>query len=90
MPSEALFKMHSITREAIEVGMSAGVYRIILTHFSQRYPKIPVFDESYTSKACIAFDMMSVNLADLPLLPSLVPAFKMLFQDEILLEDEDS
>ncbi|MCO5614202.1 hypothetical protein L7F22_068482 [Adiantum nelumboides] len=89
MPMEAISKNHSITKEAIEVGMSAGVYRTILTHFSQRYPKIPVFDESYTNKTCIAFDMMSVNLADLPLLPRLLPALKMLFQDEMLVEDED-
>ncbi|KAI5073640.1 hypothetical protein GOP47_0011653 [Adiantum capillus-veneris] len=89
MPMEAISKNHSITKEAIEVGMSAGVYRIILTHFSQRYPKIPVFDESYTNKTCIAFDMMSVNLADLLLLPRLLPALKTLFQDEMLLEDED-
>lgn len=88
MPVEAIMKNHSITKEAIEVGMSAGVYRIILTHFSQRYPKIPVFDESYTNKTCIAFDMMSVNLADLPVLPKLLPALKMLFQDEMLVEDE--
>ncbi|MCO5574136.1 hypothetical protein L7F22_027916 [Adiantum nelumboides] len=89
MPMEAISKNHSITKEAIEVGMSAGVYRTILTHFSQRYPKIPVFDESYTNKTCIAFDMMSVNLVDLPLLPRLLPALKMLFQDEMVVEDED-
>ncbi|KAH7295100.1 hypothetical protein KP509_27G032400 [Ceratopteris richardii] len=88
-PMEAIAKNHSITKEAIEVGMTAGVYRIILTHFSQRYPKIPVLSGSYTNKTCIAFDMMSVNIADLPLLPRLLPAFKMLFQDEMSLEDED-
>lgn len=88
MPVEAFMKNHSVTKEAIETGVSAGVYRIILTHFSQRYPKIPVFDDSYTDRTCIAFDMMSVNLADLPLLPKLLPALKMLFKDDLIEEDD--
>ncbi|KAL2928407.1 tRNAse Z TRZ4 mitochondrial [Bienertia sinuspersici] len=37
---------HSTTKEAIEVGEAAGVYRLILTHFQQRYPKIPVFEDA--------------------------------------------
>ncbi|XP_024394982.1 tRNase Z TRZ3, mitochondrial isoform X2 [Physcomitrium patens] len=89
MPEEAYAKKHSLTREAIETGVSAGVYRTILTHFSQRYPKIPVFDDSYTSQTCIAFDMMSVNLADLPLLPSLLPALKLLFKDDMASMEEE-
>ncbi|KAF2301186.1 hypothetical protein GH714_020717 [Hevea brasiliensis] len=47
---EAVARNHSTTKEAIEVGDSAGAYRIILTHFSQRYPKIPVFDETHMHK----------------------------------------
>ena len=39
---EALTKKHSTTAEALEIGSSA--YLNILTHFSQRYPKVPVFD----------------------------------------------
>ncbi|KAG0614312.1 hypothetical protein M758_6G167300 [Ceratodon purpureus] len=89
MPEEAYAKKHSLTKEAIETGVSAGVYRTILTHFSQRYPKIPVFDDSYTDRTCIAFDMMSVNLADLPLLPSLLPALKLLFKDDLASMEED-
>lgn len=77
-----------MTKEAIEVGVSAGVYRIFLTHFSQRYPKIPVFDERYKDRTCIAFDMMSVNLADMPLLPSLLPPLKLLFQHDSMDEDD--
>ena len=62
MVDEAIARNHSTTMEAIEVGDSAGVYRIILIHFSQRYPKIPIFDETHMHKTCIAFDMMSVNM----------------------------
>ncbi|XP_062087542.1 tRNAse Z TRZ4, mitochondrial-like [Humulus lupulus] len=85
MLEEAKKKKHSTTKEAIEVGNSAEAYRIILTHFSQRYPKIPVFDETHMHNTCIAFDMMSVNLADLPVLPRVLPYLKMLFRNEMAL-----
>ncbi|KAG6543814.1 hypothetical protein Mapa_014654 [Marchantia paleacea] len=90
MEEEAVAKNHSMTKEAIETGLSAGAYRTVLTHFSQRYPKIPVFNESYNDRTCIAFDMMSANLADLPLLPNLLPALKLLFKDDVIRVDEDA
>ncbi|CAA7057986.1 unnamed protein product [Microthlaspi erraticum] len=85
---EAVAKNHSTTKEAIDVGSSAGVYRIILTHFSQRYPKIPVIDESHMHNTCIAFDMMSINMADLHVLPKIVPYFKTLFRNDVVEEEE--
>ncbi|BFI40606.1 ribonuclease Z [Marchantia polymorpha subsp. ruderalis] len=90
MEEEAVAKNHSMTKEAIETGITAGAYRTVLTHFSQRYPKIPVFNESYNDRTCIAFDMMSANLADLPLLPKLLPALKLLFKDDAIPVDEDA
>lgn len=89
MVDEAIARNHSTTKEAVEVGNSAGVYRIILTHFSQRYPKIPVFDESHNHKTCIAFDMMSVNLADIHVLPRVVPYLKLLFKDEMIIDESE-
>lgn len=86
---EAIARNHSTTEEAIEVGNAAGAYRIILTHFSQRYPKIPVFDESYMHKTCIAFDMMSVNFADLHVLPTVLPYLKLLFKNEMIVDESD-
>lgn len=59
---EALAKRHSMTHEAVQTGKQAGAFRTILTHFSQRYPKIPVVDHSFLDSTCIAFDLMSVNL----------------------------
>lgn len=38
---QALKRRHSTTEEALEVAATAGAYRTVLTHFSQRYPKIP-------------------------------------------------
>lgn len=86
---EAIARNHSTTGEAIEVGNTAGAYRIILTHFSQRYPKIPVFDESYMHKTCIAFDMMSINFADLHVLPRVLPYLKLLFKNEMIVDESD-
>ncbi|KAJ3694530.1 hypothetical protein LUZ60_010010 [Juncus effusus] len=89
MTEEAIAKNHSTTKEAIQVGDAAGAYRVILTHFSQRYPKIPVLDEVDTDKTCIAFDLMSVNLADLPVLPKVLPYLKCLFKDEMAVDESD-
>lgn len=89
MHQEAVARNHSTTKEAVEVGNSAGVYRIILTHFSQRYPKIPIFDETHMHKTCIAFDMMSVNVADLPVLPKVLPYLKLLFKNEMIVDESD-
>ncbi len=36
----------------------------------------------------MAFDLMSVNLADLPLLPSLLPALRLLFEKDVEEGDE--
>ena len=41
---DALAKKHSCTSEALAVGIDMGARRVILTHFSQRYQKIPVMD----------------------------------------------
>ncbi|CAI9773413.1 unnamed protein product [Fraxinus pennsylvanica] len=88
LSKEAEEKKHSTIKEAMEAGNSSGVYRLILTHFSQRYPKIPKFDGKIPMhKMCIAFDNMSVNLADLPVLPRVVPSLELLFGDEKITED---
>ncbi|GMJ05211.1 tRNAse Z4 [Hibiscus trionum] len=89
MTGEAIAKNHSTTKEAIDVGNSAGAYRILLTHFSQRYPKIPVLDELSMHKTCIAFDLMTINLADLHVLPEVIPYLKLLFRTEMLIDNSD-
>ena len=68
---DALAKKHSTTSEAIAVGKQMGASRIILTHFSQRYSKIPVgidsmnvelrFDEDFEDLAG------ETNPAELPI-----------------------
>ncbi|KAF7843377.1 tRNase Z TRZ3, mitochondrial-like [Senna tora] len=89
MVEEAIAKNHSTTKEAMEMGDSAKAYRTILTHFSQRYPKIPVLDETHMHNTCVAFDLMSINIADLPLLPKVLPYLKLLFRNEMTLDESD-
>jgi ribonuclease Z len=81
LEEEALAKRHSTTREAVTAGASAGAFRTILTHFSQRYPKMPVVDETFTDRTCVAFDMMSLNVADLVVVPRLMSVLKILFRE---------
>lgn len=41
---DAEAKLHSTTSEAIGVGIAMGARRVLLTHFSQRYQKLPVLE----------------------------------------------
>lgn len=41
LQSDAIAKKHSTTSEAISVGVAMGARRVILTHFSQRYQRVP-------------------------------------------------
>ena len=41
---DAQAKLHSTISEAIGVGIAMGARRVLLTHFSQRYQKLPVMD----------------------------------------------
>lgn len=50
MRGDAEAKKHSTTSEAIGVGLAMRARRVVLTHFSQRYQKIPVMDNLETDK----------------------------------------
>ena len=41
MCMQALQKRHSTTEEALQVAADCGAFRTVLTHFSQRYPRLP-------------------------------------------------
>ncbi|CCG84577.1 protein of unknown function [Taphrina deformans PYCC 5710] len=69
MLDEAVVKKHSTISEALQVAREARARCAILTHFSQRYPKLPVLDElqlNQFSEAAIglAVDLMRVRLQD--------------------------
>lgn len=57
---EAVSKMHSTTSQAISIGQKMEAKHILLTHFSQRYAKLPRFNDNFTANVGIAFDNMQV------------------------------
>ncbi|CAN0457791.1 unnamed protein product [Ectocarpus sp. 8 AP-2014] len=57
-------------QEALAVGQRMGAERVILTHFSQRYPHMPSsLAGGLGTNVCLAFDNMRVRIADLGWLP---------------------
>lgn len=46
MLEEAVAKNHCTIGEAVAAGQAAGAFLTMLTHFSQRYPKVPVLDHA--------------------------------------------
>ncbi|KTW31767.1 uncharacterized protein T551_01028 [Pneumocystis jirovecii RU7] len=82
---EAIKKKHSTTSEAIDIGKKMNAGFTLLTHFSQRYPKIPNFimnDNCNKNKLGIAFDGMEVKFSDFWKLPYYSNALKVLYADE--------
>ncbi|KAF4520499.1 hypothetical protein B566_EDAN004750 [Ephemera danica] len=79
LEAEARKKRHSTTSEAIEIGQKMNAKFTLLTHFSQRYAKIPLFNDKFSGTVGIAFDNMRVSLSQLPLLPLLYPALRTMF-----------
>ena len=68
---EARNKLHSTTAEALRVGRNMGAYRTLLTHFSQRYAKVPVMREVCGNQgAIVAFDLMCLDLSQLAKAPA--------------------
>ena len=45
MKGDAIAKKHSTISEAIGVGVAMNARRVLLTHFSQRYSKLPTVDD---------------------------------------------
>ncbi|XP_037522985.1 ribonuclease Z, mitochondrial [Rhipicephalus sanguineus] len=81
LAEEAVIKTHSTTSQAIEVGERMGAKFTLLTHFSQRYAKLPLISDKFHSTVGCAFDHMLVRPSDLPVLPLLFPALKSLFAE---------
>lgn len=79
---QAKQKRHSTWEEALSVGKDCGAYRTVLTHFSQRYPKLPPgIPVEAADTAAVAFDGMVVPLIALPDLPKLLPALRKAWEE---------
>lgn len=72
-------KRHSTVTSAIQVGRDMNAKFIILTHFSQKYAKLPVFPEESTKNVAYAFDFMQLRPSQLWTLHLVKPALNALF-----------
>ncbi|KAG9246398.1 hypothetical protein BJ878DRAFT_417060 [Calycina marina] len=81
--TDALAKNHSTTSEAMTVGLNMNARRILLTHFSQRYQKIPVLGENNRDQvAIVAFDYMRCKIGDFAKVDAFRPALMKLYEEE--------
>ncbi len=78
---QARYKMHSTVSQAIQQGVRMNAKYTLLTHFSQRYAKIPRIDGDMKKNVGIAFDNMEVTSVDLKYLHLLFPTLKVLFSE---------
>lgn len=82
LAEKAVSKAHATTSESIEVANAMNAKFLMMTHFSQRYPKIPVFDTSKgKAGAGIAFDLMRMRFSDFDVIPLLTNSLQLLFAD---------
>ncbi|KAI9202724.1 beta-lactamase-like protein [Polychytrium aggregatum] len=75
---EAKDKRHCTTGEAIIVAQRMRARTVLLTHFSQRYPQLPVYEDP-TKTVGVAFDLMSVRLKELWRLPLFLKSLELLY-----------
>ncbi|KAJ0160090.1 Ribonuclease Z 1 [Colletotrichum tanaceti] len=82
---DALAKKHSTMSEALDVGYRMGARRVLLTHFSQRYAKIPLVEKRKTETGAeqtvlMAFDQMRVKLGEFRQAQAFLPAIQRMLE----------
>lgn len=88
MLEDARAKLHSTSTEAIGVAKVMEAKFTILTHFSARLPKIPLFTEEFDHTIGFGFDNMSLRCpTDLARLPILKPICSLVFKKQLQLND---
>ncbi|XP_034950264.1 ribonuclease Z, mitochondrial [Chelonus insularis] len=82
---EAEKKRHSTITQAITEGNKMNARHILLTHFSQRYCKIPLYPNHIENlnfdNVGVAYDNMEFKLSELTLLPLFYPTLKHIFSE---------
>lgn len=87
MQEDAISKKHSTTSEALAIGRRMRAGEVVLTHFSQRYPRVPVLEAGYDPDFSVAFDGMVLNGMTYAVLPAAASLLSQLL--ERTTEDED-
>eukprot|EP01133_Synstelium_polycarpum_P016874 gene16874-20064_t len=81
--AEAVMKKHSTLSEALGVAKNMEAKFTILTHFSQRYPKLTQLASATPTTYGIAFDLIRVSPYQFPLLPLIIkPAEDLSLSDQ--------
>ncbi|KAL5963070.1 Ribonuclease Z mitochondrial [Taenia solium] len=75
---QAIAAYHSTTSDAISIGRLMRAKFILLTHFSQRFSRLPSFD-TFQEDIAPAFDFMQVKFGELWKLPYFLPFYKYAF-----------
>lgn len=81
---DAVEKFHSTLGEALQVASAMEVWKVVLTHFSQRYSKLP---ENTKVDAIYTFDLMRFRFSECNELVKLMPMLIQEWKDEDLAED---
>ena len=80
--AEAVERKHSTVDEALDIARRMEAKTVILTHFSQRYPKFPVLPSGSELRVCVAFDLMTLRFRDVDRAAALLPMLQKLFPAE--------
>ena len=89
---DAAMKHHSTTSQAIDVAERTQSKNLILTHFSQRYSKLPLITERfYERNVGVAFDNMTVGPNQLNRLSHVLKPLDILFQEytEVIMQRQE-
>lgn len=90
---DAIKKKHCTINEAIEVSNKMNAQKLILTHFSQRYPKAPQVNDNIKILAkeyCYAFDGMIVDYETLGEQESVFEQLNQVFMEEKQEEEDEN
>ncbi|XP_047144375.1 ribonuclease Z, mitochondrial isoform X1 [Hydra vulgaris] len=80
---EAFLKKHSTIGQAFVVAQKMKAKNLLLTHFSQRYPKIPNLNDIKSSiPFVLAFDHMEVSMDMIDEFESILPQLNFLFSTD--------
>lgn len=82
LAEQARFKMHSTVAQAVQQGVRMRAKYTLLTHFSQRYAKLPRLEPAaLAGNVFVAFDNMEVTLCDMEYLGRMLPTMQLMFTD---------
>lgn len=79
---EALCKRHCTVAEALAVARSMHAQDTLLTHFSQRYPKLPTISGEQQGHVSLAFDFLRMGFSDMRVAPLMFDALRLMFPAE--------